>query len=32
MKRVRDYTQAFKEQQINIAEESGGDFIPNKKS
>ena len=32
MKRVRDYTQAFKEQQINIAEESWGDFIPNKKA
>ena len=24
MKRVRDYTQAFKEQTINISEESGG--------
>ena len=32
MKRVRDYTQAFKEQTINISEESGGDFIPNKRA
>ena len=32
MKRVRDYTQAFKEQTINISEELGGDFIPNKRA
>ena len=32
MNRVRQYTQAFKEQSINICEESGGSFIPNKKA